>query len=146
MTEAGRVYHSIVWRRIARYVKRVRANGACEHCGALEGAIAADGRSVIRLACAHLNGNVHDLRFENLRALCPTCHYFYDQMLRVRKFFDLHPELEGVLGARGGRTAGARAKTQRRKERRTRGTAGALVRPAEIEKLLKPPGADVESP
>jgi len=119
MNEARRVYHSILWRRISRYVKGERAGGACEHCGALAGAISADGRSIIRLACAHLNGNVHDLRLENLRALCPTCHYFYDQMLRVRTFFDRHPELQGVLGPR----RPARAKTPRREGRGTGETA-----------------------
>jgi hypothetical protein len=118
MNEARRVYHSILWRRISRYVKSERAGGACEHCGALDGAISADGRSIIRLDCAHLNGDVHDLRLENLRALCPTCHYFYDQMRRVRTFFDRHPELQGVLEPRGparARTAGSRkvAKAQR---------------------------------
>jgi hypothetical protein len=104
------------WRRISRYVRNDRARGACEHCGALHGAIAADGRSVIRLACAHLNGNKRDLRLENLRALCPTCHFFYDQMRRVQSFFDRHPELNlhfSPLIHRGGRRA-RRGKTQRK--------------------------------
>ena len=123
MSKAQEVYHSMTWQRLSRYVRRERAGGACEHCGALHGAISADGRSIIRLDCAHLNGNVRDLRLENLRALCPPCHYFYDQMLRVRTFFDRHPELQGVLGPRRparAKTAGSRkvAKAQRTAEGR----------------------------
>jgi hypothetical protein len=100
MSEARTFYRSRTWQRISRYIRRERAGGACEHCGALHGAISADGRSVIRLECAHLNGNMRDLRLENLRALCPTCHCFYDQMRRVRSFFDRHPELQGLLEPR----------------------------------------------
>jgi 5-methylcytosine-specific restriction endonuclease McrA len=100
MSEARKVYQSMTWERISRYVRRVRAGGACEHCGTRHGAISSDGRSIIRLACAHLNGNVRDLRLENLRALCPTCHCLYDQMQRLRSLFDRHPQLQGVLERR----------------------------------------------
>jgi hypothetical protein len=90
-----RFYHTPEWEWISRYVRSARAGGVCEHCGVLHGAISGDGRKIIRLACAHLNGDLHDLRPENLRALCPQCHYFYDQLRRLRTFFERHPELLG---------------------------------------------------
>jgi 5-methylcytosine-specific restriction endonuclease McrA len=91
-----RLYSSPRWQRISRYVRLERAGGACEHCGALDGAITADGGSLVRLSCAHLNGNVHDLRPENLRALCPVCHNFWDQLRHVVAFFERHPELRAL--------------------------------------------------
>ena len=122
MSEVQKLYSSSRWQRIARYVRMERAGGACEHCGALDGAIAADGRSLIRLSCAHLNGEIHDLRLENLRALCPICHNFYDQIRRVGTFFERHPELPGVLGRRGRR--GPRMATEVTQEGRRWGRAG----------------------
>ena len=94
------IYKTNRWQRISRYVRRERAGGVCEHCGVPHGAIAAHGRSLVRLECAHLNGNVRDLRPENLRALCTTCHRLYDQMRRLWSFFERHPELRGMFEAR----------------------------------------------
>jgi hypothetical protein len=77
------VYATRRWRRLSRYVRFVRADARCEHCGVHHGVIAPDFRSVILLTCAHLNGDSRDLRLENLRALCPKCHFEYDCLRRV---------------------------------------------------------------
>jgi len=77
------LYATAAWRRISKYVRFERALGCCEHCGVPHGAIAADGRSIIFLNCAHLNGDRSDLRLENLRALCPRCHFAYDELSRL---------------------------------------------------------------
>jgi hypothetical protein len=51
--------------------------------GPKKGAISANGRSIIFLGCAHLNGDRYDFRPENLRALCPQCHFIYDELSRL---------------------------------------------------------------
>ena len=127
MKEGLRVYHSARWQRIARYVRLERAGGACEHCGALDGAMSADGRSLIRLSCAHLNGNLHDLRLKNLRALCPTCHNFYDQIRRVGTFFDRHPELQALRRRRRAATADGRKGRRREPAKRRQGQSSGVV-------------------
>jgi hypothetical protein len=94
-------YISYAWRRLSREVRFGRALGYCEICGVPHGAIAADGRSFVLLNCAHLNGNVNDLRPENLAALCPKCHFLYDQFRRVGALARKHPELRAFLVGRG---------------------------------------------
>jgi Zn finger protein HypA/HybF involved in hydrogenase expression len=77
------LYLSCAWRRLSRHVRMERAMGRCEHCGVSHGAISANGRSIIYLGCAHLNGDRYDFRPENLRALCPQCHFIYDELSRL---------------------------------------------------------------
>jgi Zn finger protein HypA/HybF involved in hydrogenase expression len=77
------LYLSCAWRRLSQHVRMERAMGRCEHCGVSHGAISANGRSIIYLGCAHLNGDRYDFRPENLRALCPQCHSIYDELSRL---------------------------------------------------------------
>ena len=115
------IYNSYRWRRVSRAVRFGRALGYCEICGLPHGVIAPDGCSVILLSCAHLNGDVHDLRPDNLAALCPKCHFLYDQFRRVGALARKHPALRAFLA---GSTAEPRtAKPQRRgAEKRTERT------------------------
>jgi len=100
-------YVSRRWRRLSASIRFGRALGYCEMCGMPHGAIAADGRTLILLACAHLNGDRSDVRPENLRALCSQCHFLYDQFRRVRAFVRAHPKLKAVFTG-GGRKKGRR--------------------------------------
>ena len=122
-------YNTCAWRSLSRHVRFGRALGYCEICGVPHGAIAADGRSVIRLGCAHLNGDLHDLRPENLAAFCPQCHFLYDEFRRVGTLVRKHPELREFLaggrmeeGKRRAKEEGKRP-TARRQDGKTRGTA-----------------------
>jgi len=101
---ADTFYTTHAWRLISRHVRFGRALGYCEICGVPHGAIAADGRSFILLNCAHLNGDLHDLRPKNLAAFCSQCHFLYDQIRRVGALARKHPELREFL-AGGRRTA-----------------------------------------
>jgi len=122
------VYNTHRWRRVSRAVRFGRALGYCEVCGLPHGAIAPDGRSVILLNCAHLNGDVHDLRPDNLAALCPKCHFNYDQFRRVGALAQKHPALRAFLAGEhaGGRPTAERrtAKPQRRGAEKRRGRGG----------------------
>ena len=79
------IYETPQWRRLSAYVRFERARGYCEECGAAHGRFSPDGWLVTFLHCAHLNGDVRDLRLENLRALCQKCHFEFDQVRRARE-------------------------------------------------------------
>jgi len=98
------VYRNSRWFRLSRAVRFGRELGYCEICRVSHGAIAADGRSLVFLNCAHLNGDVNDLRPENLGALCPRCHFLYDQFRRVGALARKHPALREFLAGRTAKT------------------------------------------
>ena len=116
------IYNSYRWRRVSRAVRFGRALGYCEICGLPHGAIAPDGRSVILLSCAHLNGDVNDLRPDNLAALCPKCHFNYDQFRRVGALAEKHPALRAFLAGErtGGRPTAEEASRPRGEEGKRR--------------------------
>jgi hypothetical protein len=121
------VYRNFRWFRLSRAVRFGRELGYCEICRVSHGAIAADGRSLVFLNCAHLNGDVNDLRPENLGALCPRCHFLYDQFRRVGALARKHPALREFLaggGRRGGKAKPSRTSGRRSRKRRTGGRGG----------------------
>lgn len=76
------------WPKVSRLIRRVAGN-KCEWCGVSNGASLPSGRKgKVVLTVAHLGtpflhraGNKHDkhdIRRENLRALCQACHLRYD--------------------------------------------------------------------
>jgi 5-methylcytosine-specific restriction endonuclease McrA len=80
------------WRKISRIIRRVAGN-CCEQCGIVNGVPLPSGRSGrVVLTVAHIGapratgegwipGNKHDkhdVRRENLRALCQRCHLALD--------------------------------------------------------------------
>jgi hypothetical protein len=128
---ADTFYTTHAWRLISRHVRFGRALGYCEICGVPHGAIAADGRSFILLNCAHLNGNVHDLRPKNLAAFCSQCHFLYDQIRRVRALARKHPELREFLAGGGGTAdegSGRRGEGGKRKRINTEDTETARAK------------------
>ena len=84
------------WRSISQRIRFERAGGKCEHCGAVHGQPhPITGKRTI-LAVAHLGtphrdgtaGNrydLHDVREENLMALCQRCHFAYDREANAEK-------------------------------------------------------------
>jgi 5-methylcytosine-specific restriction endonuclease McrA len=79
------VYRSRHWENLSKFVRFERARGYCEECGVAHGTVGEDGRTVVYLTCAHLNGESRDLRLSNLRALCPRCHTRLDEVRRKRE-------------------------------------------------------------
>lgn len=79
------------WSKVSRTIRRV-ARQRCERCGIPNGAIPASGKPVV-LTVAHLGApqatgsgwkpgdkrDTHDVRRENLQALCQRCHLALDQ-------------------------------------------------------------------
>ena len=74
---------------------RERAQGQCEctgecglhrgnRCQERDGEKAMYASGMVILTVAHLNHYPPDVRPENLRAMCNTCHLRYDQVLHVR--------------------------------------------------------------
>jgi hypothetical protein len=77
------------WKKVSLTIRRIAGN-QCEWCGIANGAPLPSGRAgKVVLTVAHLGapyadgtpGNCHDkhdIRRENLRALCQACHLRYD--------------------------------------------------------------------
>jgi len=77
------------WNKVSRTIRRIAMN-CCEFCGVLNGSPLPSGRAgKVVLTVAHLgvdyaNGvssskhDKHDVRRENLRALCQACHLRLD--------------------------------------------------------------------
>ena len=93
-----RVYLSEHWKNLSRFVRFERSRGYCEECGVAHGTIAADRKSVVLLACAHVNGESEDLRLENLRALCPRCHKRLDEARKRREGSREDPKAQRTEG------------------------------------------------
>lgn len=67
------------WRAISRRIRFERAGGRCEWCDAENGKPHPETGSTVVLTVAHLNHETHDVREENLAALCQRCHLNYDR-------------------------------------------------------------------
>ena len=82
------------WRRISLLIRERRAGGRCEWCGAVNGCPHPSTGSRVVLTVAHLGEpfalggdkhDKHDIRAENLAALCQRCHLNYDRADHVAK-------------------------------------------------------------
>jgi len=80
------------WHAISRRIRVDRAGGRCEWCGALNYHPHPETGSRVVLTVAHLNHVKHDVRDENLAALCQRCHLAYDlpRHIRNRKYGRRH--------------------------------------------------------
>ena len=78
------------WARISERIRFGRARGRCEWCGAAHGRQHPQTDSMVVLTTAHLGTpfpdgrpgdktDKHDVRAENLAALCQWCHLNYDR-------------------------------------------------------------------
>lgn len=77
------------WPKVSRTIRRIAGN-RCEWCGIANGALLPSGRKgKVILTVAHLGkpyadgkpgdkSDKHDIRRENLAALCQACHLHYD--------------------------------------------------------------------
>lgn len=77
------------WKKISLTIRRIAGN-RCEFCGVSNGSALRSGRkgkvilTVAHLGVAYANGkpgnihDKHDVRRENLKALCQACHLRYD--------------------------------------------------------------------
>jgi 5-methylcytosine-specific restriction endonuclease McrA len=81
------------WKKVSRTIRRIAGN-RCEWCQYCLGECYSDGQPVVRLSvhhqgAAYANGtpgdphDKHDLRRENLVALCDRCHFQADLPLLI---------------------------------------------------------------
>lgn len=81
------------WKKVSRTIRRIAGN-RCEWCGIPNG-LKRPGGSRVVLTVAHLGvewadgrpgdtRDKHDVRRENLRALCQRCHLRYDRNEHIR--------------------------------------------------------------
>jgi len=66
------------WHEISKRIRFERAGNKCEWCGAKNRMPHPVTGSMVVLTVAHLNHEKHDVRDENLAALCQRCHLGYD--------------------------------------------------------------------
>lgn len=83
------------WPEISKRIRTERAGNKCEWCGAENGKPHPVTGSKVVLTVAHLNHEKHDVRGENLAALCQRCHLGYDAKMHAhaRKYGRLTREL-----------------------------------------------------
>ncbi|WP_234733251.1 hypothetical protein [Tellurirhabdus bombi] len=73
------------WRLISRLIRFHRAKGRCEHCGAVHLEPHPITSSKVVLTTAHLDQDVTNNRFWNLKALCQRCHFAHDRQDNARR-------------------------------------------------------------
>lgn len=75
-----KLYHP-KWSLISRLIRFGRAKGRCEVAGC--GAVHHEAHPVhgyyVKLATAHLDQDIRNNRFSNLRAMCQSCHLKHDR-------------------------------------------------------------------
>lgn len=73
-----KLYHP-KWRLISHLIRHVRARGVCEVCGARHHEAHPIHGYYVKLATAHLDQNIKNNRFWNLKAMCQSCHLGHDR-------------------------------------------------------------------
>ncbi|GAB3958276.1 hypothetical protein GCM10028805_52300 [Spirosoma harenae] len=67
------------WTETSKRIRFDRAEGRCEECGAVHGEPHPKTGKIVKLQTAHLNRDPQQTRDEELKALCPRCHFAYDR-------------------------------------------------------------------
>ena len=84
MTPARRSNYPPDWDQLSAYVRFVRAQGACEWCGAWNSYPHPVTGCRVMLTGAHLYHDTTNSDLGNLRALCQRCHLRHDANLHAR--------------------------------------------------------------
>ena len=71
------------WGKLSKHIRFVRANNHCEWCGAENYQPHPITGSKVVLTVAHLDHNITNNRFSNLKALCQKCHNGHDTTYRA---------------------------------------------------------------
>ncbi len=72
------------WRNRSRFIRFIRAKNKCENCGAVNYEPHPITGSKVILTVAHLDHDITNNSFFNLRALCQKCHLRYDALMKAR--------------------------------------------------------------
>lgn len=67
------------WSLISRLIRFLRAGNKCEECGAVNGQPHPVTGSKVVLTVAHLDHDINNNLFNNLKALCQRCHLWHDR-------------------------------------------------------------------
>lgn len=78
-----KTYHP-KWNLISRFIRFYRARNRCEFCGAENYQPHPETGSRVVLTVAHLDHDIRNNSFFNLRALCQRCHLRYDAKHHAR--------------------------------------------------------------
>ncbi len=70
------------WKLRSRFIRYYRAKNKCENCGAENHLPHPETKSFVVLTVAHLDHNIDNNSFFNLKALCQQCHLRYDAAFR----------------------------------------------------------------
>ncbi|KKL14720.1 hypothetical protein LCGC14_2512810 [marine sediment metagenome] len=73
------------WRSRSRFIRFIRAKNKYENCGAINYELHPVTGSKVILTVAHLDHDITNNSFFNLKALCQRCHLQYDALMKARK-------------------------------------------------------------
>ncbi len=73
------------WKLRSRFIRFHRAKNKCEKCGAENHLPHPETGGYVVLTVAHLDHNIDNNSFFNLKALCQRCHLGYDLQYRIAK-------------------------------------------------------------
>jgi hypothetical protein len=72
------------WKLRSKFIRFFRANNRCEVCGAKNYEPHPVTGSIVILTVAHLDHNIKNNSFFNLKAMCQKCHLTYDAKHHAR--------------------------------------------------------------
>ncbi|HUV95783.1 MAG TPA: hypothetical protein VMX14_13290 [Anaerolineae bacterium] len=72
------------WEQLSLYVRFIRAQGACEQCGAWNGYRQPETGARVMLTVSHTDHDTENNDLSNLRALCQACHLRHDAKLHAQ--------------------------------------------------------------
>lgn len=72
------------WKLRSRFIRFYRANNRCEVCGAKNYRTHPETGSKVILTVAHLDHDISNNSFFNLKAMCQRCHLKYDAKHHAR--------------------------------------------------------------
>ena len=73
------------WKKISYFLRKYRAKNKCESCGAKNGKPHHETGKRVVLTVAHLDRDIKNNSFFNLRVLCRRCHLNYDRKDNIRR-------------------------------------------------------------
>ena len=85
------------WKKRSRFIRFVRARNKCENCDAENYEPHPITGSKVILTVAHLDHDIINNSFFNLKALCQRCHLKYDAKMKARKQIEKREQYQYTL-------------------------------------------------
>lgn len=73
------------WKKRSYFIRFFRADNKCENCGVENYKLHPITGSKVILTVAHLDHNINNNSFFNLKALCQRCHLKYDMKIKKER-------------------------------------------------------------